>query len=128
MASFLLFIIFTLWSTGMTVLWFLLIFTRFGVLIRIGWSVCISQFQRIVCISFSRTEPGLCIYYLVEWSNFNFLHNSQWITFPTQSFLVLYSFCTSLLHLFIIWLIVLSVSAHNLYLLFCCILLILALI
>ena len=30
--------------------------------------------------------------------NFNLLHNSQWITFPTQSCLVLYSFCASLLY------------------------------
>ena len=32
------------------------------------------------------------------WSNFNFLHDSQWITSPTQSCLILYSFCTNLLH------------------------------
>ena len=28
---------------------------------------------------------GLCIYHLFVWSNFNFLHNSQWISLPTQS-------------------------------------------
>ena len=32
------------------------------------------------------------IYHLLVWSNLNFLHISQWITFPTQSYLVLYSF------------------------------------
>ena len=36
------------------------------------------------------------------WSNFNFLHSSQWITFPTQSCLVLYSFRINLLHSLII--------------------------
>ena len=25
-----------------------------------------------------------CVYYLAVWSNFNLLHNSQWMTFPTQ--------------------------------------------
>ena len=36
--------------------------------------------------------------------NFYLLHNSQWITLPFQSHLLLYSFCDSLLHSFIIWL------------------------
>ena len=36
-------------------------------------------------MSFSRTGAGLCIYHLFVWSNFNFLHISQWITLPTQS-------------------------------------------
>ena len=37
----------------------------------------------------------LCIYHLFVWSNFNFLHISQWITLPTQLCLVLYSFCAN---------------------------------
>ena len=74
------------------------------------WSVCILKSQRTLCISFSRTDSGLCIYHLFVWSNLNFLHNSQWITFPTQSCLVLYSFCASLLHSLIMWLIV---SSHH---------------
>ena len=74
--------------------------------------------QFVCCVSFSRTAEGLCMYYLFIWSNFNFLHNSQWITLPTQSCLVLYSFCANLLHLFIVWLIVLSISLHNLNLLY----------
>ena len=45
------------------------------------------------------------------------MHNSQWITFPTQSCLVLYSLCANLLHSLIIWLIVWSLSPHKLYLL-----------
>ena len=39
-------------------------------------------------MSFSRTDAGLCIYHLFVWSNLNFLHNFQWITFPTQSFII----------------------------------------
>ena len=47
---------------------------------------------------------------------------------PTQLCQVLYSFWDSLLRLLIMWLIVFSLSPHNLYLLFCCELSILALI
>ena len=79
-----------------------------------------------LCVSSSRTVVGLCIYRLFEWSNLNCLHISQWITLPTQSCLVLYSFCANLLHSLIIWLIVSSLSPHNLYLLFCWVLFILA--
>ena len=78
-----------------------------------------------LCISFSRTDTGSCIY---VWSNLNFLHNSQWITLPTQSCLVLYSFCANLLHSLIMWLMVSFRSLHNLHLLFCCVLSIFALI
>ena len=59
---------------------------------------------------------------------FNFLHISQWITLPTQSCLVLYSFCANLLHSLIMWLMVSSRSLHNLHLQFFCFLCILALI
>ena len=58
----------------------------------------------------------------------NFLYISQWITLPTQSCLVLYSFCANLLHSLILWLMVSSLSPHSLHLLFCCVLSILALI
>ena len=47
---------------------------------------------------------------------------------PTQPCLVLYSFCANLLHSLIIWLMVSSLSPHNLHLLFSCILSILILI
>ena len=59
------------------------------------------------------------------WMNisFNFLHNSQWITFPIQSCLLLCSFCACLLHSLIS-----SLSPYNLHLLLCCVLSILALI
>ena len=67
-----------------------------------------------------------CTYHLFVWSNLNFLLNIQWITLSTQSGLVLYSFWAKSLHLLIIWLIVSSLSLHNLHLLFCCVLSILA--
>ena len=68
---------------------FFLIITRSGFLTGIRWFVCISKCQRILWVLFSRTYSGLCIYYLLVWSNFNFLHSSEWTTFPTQSCLVL---------------------------------------
>ena len=55
------------------------------------------------------------------------MHNFQWITWPTQSCLVLYSLGANLQHSLIMWLIASSQLPHNLYLLFCCILSILAL-
>ena len=86
-----------------------------------------SKFHRSLYVSFSRTGAGLCIYYLFVWSNLNFLHISQWITLPTQSCLVLYSFCANLLHSLIMWLIVSSLSPHSQHLLFCWVLSILSL-
>ena len=46
-------------------------------------------------------------------SYFNLLYNSQWITFPAQSCLVLCNFCASLLHLLIISLIVSSIKKKS---------------
>ena len=86
---------FTQWSAGRAkstirqVLFFLQVISWSGRLAEIKWSVC---------ISFSMIYSGLSIYHLFVWSNFNFLHNSQWITLPTQSCLILHSFCASLLH------------------------------
>ena len=107
---------------------FLLIIIKSGLLAGIRWSVCILKSHRSLIESFSRTGAGLCIYYLLVWSNLNFLHISQWITLPTQSCLALYSRCANLLHSLIIWLMVSSLSPHSLHLLFCCVLSILALI
>ena len=107
---------------------FLLIIIRSGRLAEIKLSVCMSKSQRSLCVSFSRTDTGLCIYHLFVWSNLNVLHISRWITLSTQSCLVLYSFCANLLHSLIMWLVVSSLSPHNLHLLFCCVLSILALI
>ena len=105
--------------------WLLL---RSGLLAGIRWSVCILKSHRSLCVSFSRTGAGLCIYHLLVWSNLNFLHISQWITLPTQFCLAFYSCCANLLHSLIIWLMVSSLSPHSLHLLFCCVLSILALI
>ena len=80
-----------------------------GHLPKIRWSVCISKAQRILFISFSRMDSGLIIYHLFIWSNLNFLHNSKWITLPTQWSLVLYSFCANLLHSLIMWLIIIII-------------------
>ena len=101
---------------------------RSGLLAGIRWSVWMLKSHRSLCVSFSRTGAGLCIYHLFVWSNWNFLHISQWITFPTQSCLALYSLCDNLLHSLIMWLIVSSLSPHSQHLQFCCILSILALI
>ena len=107
---------------------FFFVTTMSGRLNEIRWSVCTLKSQRNLCVSLSRTDSGLCIYHLFVRSNFNFLHNSQLITLPTKSYLVLYSLWATLLHSLNMWLIVLSLSPHNLRLLICCILSILALI
>ena len=70
------------------------------------------QSQRILGVSFATTDSDLCMHHLVVWSNFNFLQ-FLWITFPTQSYLVLYSFCASLLHSLTMRLIVSSLSPQN---------------
>ena len=56
---------------------FLLTITRSGRLVEIRWSDYISKSQKTLCVSFSRTDFGLCIYHLLVWSNLNFFHNSQ---------------------------------------------------
>ena len=125
---------FILWSAGtakstiLQILFLLLIIMRSGLLAGIRWSACMLKSHRSLCESFSRTGAGLCIYHLFVWSNWNFLHISQWFTLPIQSCLALYSFCANLLHSLIMWLIVSSLSLHSLHLLFCCVLSILALI
>ena len=124
---------FILWSAGtakftiLQILFFLLIIIRSCLLAGIRWSVCMLKSHRSLCVSFSRTGAGLCIYHLLERSTLNFLHISQGITLPTQLCLVLYSFSADLLHSLIMWLIVSSLSLHSLHLLFCCVLSILAL-
>ena len=104
------------------------IIIRSGRLAEIRWAVCISKSQKGLCVSFTRTDFGWCLYHLFVLSNFNFLHSSLWVYLPTQSCLVLYFFCAYLLHSIIMWLIVSSLSPHNLYLLFRCVLSILALV
>ena len=101
---------------------------RSGLLAEIRWSVCKTKSHRSLCVSFSRTGAGLCIYHLLVGSNLNFLHISQWITLPTQLCLALYSLCANLLHSLIMWLTVSSLSPHSQRLLFGWVLSILALI
>ena len=122
---------FILWSAKsiiLLVLFFLLIIIWSGLLVEIWWSVCMSMSHKSLCVLFSRTGAGFCIYHLLVWSDLNFLHIPRWITLPTQSCLFLNSFCTNLLHSLIMWLIVSSLLSHCLHLLFCCVLSILALI
>ena len=102
-----------------------LIIIRSGLLAVIKWSVCMlrSHWNLLeFSVSFSRPYAVLCIYHLFVWSYFKFLHNSQWITLPTQSCRVLHSFCANFLHLLITWLIISYLSPQNVYLLFCCVL------
>ena len=81
---------FILWLAGtekptfLQVFFFLLIIIRSGLQAEIRWSVCMSKSHRSLCVSFSRTGAGLCIYHLFVWSNLNFLHISQWITLLTH--------------------------------------------
>ena len=77
-------------NSASSLFFFLLIIIRSGHLAKIWWSVCISKSQSCLCISFSRTDSALCIYHLFVWSNFNPLHNFQWITSPTQLCLVFF--------------------------------------
>ena len=64
---------------------------RSGLLAKIRWFVCMSKSHRSLCVSFSRTDAGSWIYDLLVWSNLNFSHISQWITFPTMSCLLFHS-------------------------------------
>ena len=88
--------------------WMGVTITRSGRLAEIRWSIWISKSQRSLCALFSLTDSRLIIYHLFIWSNLNFLHISQWITLPTLSCPVLFSFCDNLLHSLVIWLIVAS--------------------
>ena len=109
-------------------LFFLLTIIRSDLLAEIRWFVCMPKSHRSLCVSFSRTDAGLCIYHLFVWSNSNFFSKSQWITLPTQFSLVQYSLWANLLHSLIRWLMVSLLSPHNLHLLFCRVLSIFALI
>ena len=67
--------IFILWSAGtakstiLQILFLLLIIIRSGLLAGIRWSVCMLKYHRSLCVSFSRTGAGLCIYHFLIWSN-----------------------------------------------------------
>ena len=95
--------IFTLWYTRMTrptvwqVLFFLLTITRSGCLGRIWWSVWISKSQNLVHFIL---QDGFWVVHipLVQMVKFQFLAHFSVDHFPIQLCLVLYSFCTNLLH------------------------------
>ena len=108
--SFLLSFIFTLWSATVAksnrwqVLFIFLINTR-----SLGGLKMSNSFVSQNNISFSNMDPGLCIYHLIVWSNFNLLHNYQRINFPSQLYLLLYS-----INIIIIWFsTLLSVSKNS---------------
>ena len=82
---------------------FLLINSRSVLQTGITWSIFYFKIPKNSLRLISLKDFGLCIYHLVVWSNFNHLHGSQWITFPSQSCPVLYCFCVKLLHS-LIWL------------------------
>ena len=123
---------FTLWSAGtakstvrqvLFIFFFFFFFFFFFGLGLVVWprlyDPLVDQNPREVC-AFHFPER---IYHLFEWSNLNFLHNSQLIILPTQSCLTIYSLCANLLYSFIMRMIVSSLSPHNLHLLFCFVLL-----
>ena len=99
---------FILWSAGTTkssilqILFFVVV-DYYKVWSSSRRSVYMLKSQRSLCVSFSRTGAGLCIYHLLVWSNLNFLHISQWITLPSQSCLVLYSVLICCIHLLCDW-------------------------
>ena len=71
---------FILWSTGTPkstikqVLSFSSFFYWLSRLAEIKWSICISKSQRILCVSFSRTDSGFCIYHLFVSSNYYYYY------------------------------------------------------
>ena len=81
----------------------------------IRWSICMTKYQRNLAISFSWTLSCLCIYRLSVWWNLDILHNSQSITFPIQSCILLYFIYASLLHSLLIWLTDSSLKRYNLF-------------
>ena len=44
---------------------FFIIIIKSGLLAEIRWSLCMSKSHRSLCVSFSRTGAGLCIYHLL---------------------------------------------------------------
>ena len=68
------------------------------------WSVSSKKFKEFYAF---HSQRQILVCSMVD---FNLLHNSKRITFPTRSSLFLYSFCASLLHSLIMWLTVSSLS------------------
>ena len=97
-------------NSGSSLFFLLLIIIRSGRLAEIWRSICMRKSRRVSAF-------GLWLNHVLWWAHFSFLHNSQRITFSTQSGLVLSSFCSNLLHSLIMWLMVSSLSPHDLHLL-----------
>ena len=90
-------LIFTMWSDD-KFLYFLLITTRSDSLSSIGWTICWVKSQGIQSVSFSGIYSVLCIDHLSVSSTVHLLQYHQRINLPTQSCLILYSFCASFVH------------------------------
>ena len=114
-------------STIRQVVSFFILFINFFFLSIITGSGCLTgsglylKIPENLCILFSKTASGLCIYHFVVWSTFSLLHNSTVDYLHTKSCQILYYFCA------ILWLNVSSLLLDNLQLLCCCVLSILAL-
>ena len=87
----------TVKSTILQFSFLLLFIIRSGLLAKIRFSVYLSMSHRSLSVSFSRTDAWLCVYHLAVWWNLNFWHIYQWITLPTSSYIILYSFSANLL-------------------------------
>ena len=100
-------------------LFLLIIIIRFGLLAEIRWSVCVTKSLRSLSALFSRIDPGLCMYHFFVWLNLNFL-----LIFLVHPFVSSLTFLLPhiLPHSLIMWLMFSSLSPHNIYFLFCCIL------
>ena len=86
----------------------------------------VSQNPRKFHASHSLRQTLVCAYTL--WLNFNLLHNSLWITFPTLSYLVLYSYVLGCsIQLLYDWPFY-RFPSHDLHFFSCCVLTIFALI
>ena len=112
---------FTLWSAG-TVLY--LASWRFLVDYYLVWS---SSRDEVIRLYLKIPEEFVCV--ILQVVHIPFIHVVKLQCLPrfpvdhlVQPCLVLYSLCANLLHSLIMWLIVLSLSPHNLHLLFCCVL------
>lgn len=106
------------WPTIST-LWqiFMFMITGSDFLAQIKWSVWNLNFISLLC----KTIFGFYIYYCFILPNAIRLHNSKWITFPTQSYLFSRSFQGILLQSPLLWLVVSALSVQGLHLLFWCV-------
>ena len=99
---------------------FIMIIIRSSRLAEIKWSVCISKSQRSLYISISDRFWVVHMPF-VRMVKLQLLAQLPVDHLATQSSLVLYYFCGNLLLCLIMWLMVSSLSPHNLHLLFCCV-------